>query len=345
MFQTLLQSLRIDRATFQAAGIALVLAAPVYYTLEAILGFVERALPTRTAPPEVELPAVAAPRLELPLEAEPPAVGPVPILRVADVSGTLRTAEGAPVRNEIVELQSGFRGERYAARSNWRGYFSIPDVAVGRAYQVRVDSEGRYRELTEAVDVPGGGLQLDLVLEPLARTVLTGRMVDPGGAPVPGRTVVVLSSDDPGYALSVTGDDRGRFRVEDAPPGRIRFTAHTLSRLSMRGPLLTPGNEAEVTLVLDDGKHELWGRVVEDRGVPVPGASLKLSWAYGQGEVVSRSTRTAITGPDGEFRFAALASGPHQLEVRARGYEKAREIVEVSWDSGDVELRLRPRGH
>lgn len=322
---------------------ALALAAPVYYTLEATFGFVDQVLSTLEAPPEVELPAVASARVGLPHEAESAAAEPAPALPVADVFGTLRTTEGSPVPNEIVELRSSSHAERYAGRSDWRGRFSIPDVAVGGAYQLHIDSGGRYRDLAEVVDVPGDGLQLDLVLDPLARAVLAGRMVDPDGAPVPGRTVVAVANDDPRDALLVTGDDRGRFRVEDAPTGRITFTARTQSRLRVSGPLVTPGAEAEVTLVLDDGAYELRGRVVEDRGVPVPGATLRLSWAYRQDGVFSRSTRTAVTGPDGRFRFSALASGPHQLEVRARGYEKAREIFEVSWNSGDVELRLRPR--
>jgi hypothetical protein len=335
----------VDRATLQAAGFSLLLAAPVYYTLEAVVVFVDRALFTLEAPPEVEPPPVAAVPVELRVEAEPLAAEPVRALPVAHVSGALRTAEGLPVPNGTVELRSRSHTQRYVGTSDWRGRFSIPDVAVEGGYRLNIDTEGRYRELTRVVDVPGDGLQLDLVLDPLARAVLVGRMVDPDGAPLPGRTIVVQAGGDSSDAILVTGDGRGRFRVEDVPTGRVTFVARTRSRQRVRGPLLTPGSEAEVTLVLAEGDHELWGRVVEDRGEPVPGANLKLSWSARREGLVFRATRTAVSGADGRFRFSALASGPHQLEAHARGYERAREIFEVSWNAGEIELRLRPRSH
>jgi hypothetical protein len=49
-----------------------------------------------------------------------------------------------------------------------------------------------------------------------------------------------------------------------------------------------------------------------------------------------------VTDPSGSFRFTDLGPGPHQLAVRADGYEEALETYGVFWNSGDVELRLRP---
>jgi len=318
------------------------LAAPVYYTLEAAVGLLDRATPIAEAPAEVEVPPVAGAPVERPVEAEPSTVdSPPPVPSVAQVSGSLRAAHGVPVPNGRVELRS--HAERYAATSNARGHFSIPRVEVGGGYELSVDTEGRYRDLRAVVDVLDDGLQLDLLLEPLARAVVVGRMIDPDGAPLPGRTVTVRVGDDRNDALHVTGDARGRFRVDDAPTGRLAFLARTRSRLEIQGPLLHPGDEVEVTLVLDEGDHELRGRVVEDHGAPVPGANLKLSWIDREGDLPSRSTRTTVTAPDGSFRFSALASGPHQLEVSARGYERARETIEVPWNAGETELRLRPR--
>ena len=86
--------MNVDRATFKAAAITLALAAPVYYTLEAIFVFGDRVLLALEAPPEdgrVGLPAVAAARVELSLE--PPAAEPARTLPVAE---TLPAAENEP---------------------------------------------------------------------------------------------------------------------------------------------------------------------------------------------------------------------------------------------------------
>jgi hypothetical protein len=333
-----------DRATLQAALITLALAFPVGYLVETIFIAGARVLAALEAPAAEDAP-VALAAVETAPAIEPPAPDPVDAVDAvprALVSGTLQTADGTPVRNEIVELESESHPERYAAISDWRGRFSIPGVAVGAAYALQVDSEGRYHELAEVVDVPNDGLQLELVLAPHARANLSGRMVDPDGVAIPNRTLLVEASHEPGYSLLVTGDERGRFRVERAPTGRLSFTTRTLPLFRVRGPLLTPGADAEITLVLDAGEHELGGRLVGERGVPVAGATLKLSWSYRQGDTLASSTRTAVSGPDGDFRFGNLGAGPHLLAVHARGYEQARETFSVYWNSSDVELRLRP---
>jgi hypothetical protein len=243
-----------------------------------------------------------------------------------------------------VELASPALELRYSATSNPLGRFAIRDVVAGADYAVRVASEGRYRDYAEdGILVAADGAVLELVLEPLARAHLVGRMVDADGTPIAGRTLLLEASHGAAQLL-VTGDERGRFRVEDAPTGRLTFTTQSIPHLKVRGPLLEPGAEQEVLVVLDAGGHELGGRVVGDRDAPIRGAQLKLSWLHKQGGAISSSARTAVTDADGGFRFTDLGPGPHQLAVRAEGYEEARETYGVSWNSRDVELRLSPAG-
>jgi len=332
---------KLDRPTLLAALVTLVLAAPVYLLLEWVIMHANRALETQLAaePPSSPPPVTAAPDVAL---APAPAAAPVEGLPVASVTGLLHTADGTPVPAEVVELESRALERRHEGISDARGRFSIPDVSLGFDYEVRVASDGRHRGFVRSgVQVPPEGLTLDLILEPLAGASLTGRMVDAEGAPLPGRSLLLQASDQPGEILHVTGDDRGHFRVEDAPTGRLTFTTRTLPHLEVQGPQLAPASDVDVVLVLDEGIHMLSGRVVGNRGETVAGAQLKLSWSHRNGDSLSSSTRTAVTDAVGAFFFTDLGPGPHQLVASAEGYHEAQKSYDVSWDTGEVELRLR----
>jgi hypothetical protein len=337
--------LTIDRATVQAALITLALAWPVHQGVDFVLRPVLERLPWLAAPPSSSLPPVAAapaPRIEV--AALAPVAEPAPPLPAARVDGTLRTGDGTPVPGETVVLESGALGARYFATSDARGRFAIPDVRLGFDYEVRVPTEGRYGALVRSgVNVPPEGATLELVLEPIARARLAGRMVDVDGVAIPQRTLLLEASHVPGLMLHITGDDRGYFRVDEAPTGRLTFTTRSIPHLKVRGPLLSPDEDADLRVVLDEGEYELGGRVVGDHGAPVVGAQLKLSWSHKEAGSISSSSRTAVTGGLGDFRFFDLGRGSHELVVRAAGYHDARETVDVFWNAGYVELRLRPR--
>jgi hypothetical protein len=336
---------RIDRPTRIAAAVTLAAALPVHCLLYGLAFVAQQVLSVPQEIPQTALPPVAArgapaPEPEIAPTPAPPVEYAEP---VAQVVGTLRTQDGTPVPGETVELESWALEASYFGTSDARGHFSVPNVALGSDYEARVVSEGRYRSYAQgSVTVPAEGLTLDLVLEPIAGARLAGRMVDADGLPIPFRSLLLQASHTSSLVLDITGDDRGQFLVENAPTGQLTFSTRTVPHIKVRGPLLTPASEADVLLVLDEGSHELGGWVVGDRDLPVAGAQLKLSWSLKQGGSISSSSRTAVTDPTGAFRFTDLGPGPHRLAVRADGYEDAFETYGVFWNTGDVELRLRP---
>jgi hypothetical protein len=105
---------------------------------------------------------------------------------------------------------------------------------------------------------------------------------------------------------------------------------------------LLDGGDTETTLVLDWGDRTLAGRVLDDRGDPVGGAKLSLSWSNTNGDMQSTSRRTAQTDSTGIFRFTQLGPGEHLLDVRASGYHALQEYYDVGRDSADVAVRLDP---
>jgi hypothetical protein len=97
-----------------------------------------------------------------------------------------------------------------------------------------------------------------------------------------------------------------------------------------------------VSLILDWGAQVMAGEVVDDRGDPVAGAEVFLTWSNTNGEVRSTSRRQTRTEPTGSFRFMALGPGEHRLEVRAPGYRTTQERHDVGAYASDVQVRLEP---
>jgi hypothetical protein len=84
------------------------------------------------------------------------------------------------------------------------------------------------------------------------------------------------------------------------------------------------------------------GKVLDDRGDPVGGGQLSLSWSNTKGEMQSTSSRATQTDLAGFFRFAQLGPGEHLLDVRASGYRVFTGYYIVGSDSAEVEVRLEP---
>jgi hypothetical protein len=224
------------------------------------------------------------------------------------------------------------------------GSFSFADVEIGANYQLSVIAPVPFRDYSErGIRVTEDGLSLEIVLESLDTGRLTGRMVDVEGNPLPGfRLWLVGASARSG--LPVSADERGYFELEEAPAGSLRFDTRVSPRLLVSGLTLRAGGEADVLLVLDSGEQELAGKVLDDRGDPVAGAQVSLSWSHASGGLQSTSQRATGTDPSGVFRFSQLGPGEHLLEVRAAGYRTVQEYRDADRYAAEVELRLEPDG-
>ena len=129
-------------------------------------------------------------------------------------------------------------------------------------------------------------------------------------------------------------------RAEPSCSAALYIQAASFPRLAIRGVTLQAGGERDVVLVLDSGEEELTGEVRGERGVPIAGAEVSLSWSHTSGKVRSSSRRTTRTNPDGWFRFQQLGPGQHHLTVRAPGYRSMEERYDVGGHAAEVEVRL-----
>jgi protocatechuate 3,4-dioxygenase beta subunit len=259
------------------------------------------------------------------------------------VSGTLTTERGDPIEGEMIRLQSALLKVRYTAVTDRDGSFSIPDVEIGSDYSIRVLPEGPYGPYTDhGIAFSERDALLEIALEALGTGRLEGRMLDAEGDPLPGFSLWLQPSQNPANRVRVTADDRGDFVVEDAPEGQLLFITKSSPRLEVQGIELREGAEKEVDLVLDWGNHELMGSVLDDRGEPVAGAALTLTWSLHSGGTRSASKRRTVTDESGSFRFTQLGPGLHELDVSATGYDDAWERLESGPYAREAEIRLEP---
>lgn len=171
---------------------------------------------------------------------------------------------------------------------------------------------GRPAELPDTLGLP-------------AAARLLGRLIDVEGRPVSGATVSVEGWLDPEIPVRFRrggeSDDEGRWQVDALPPRAAVLFASVEGFAALRRSLeLAEGERRELgTLTLDRGTH-LAVSVVDERGVPVPGA------------VVAMPGRRASTGEDGLAALTDLAVDTDlALRVTATGFLASELVVEAPW--------------
>jgi hypothetical protein len=256
------------------------------------------------------------------------------------VSGVVRAADGTPVAGVSVQLQSSELGGNYRGTSGPDGRFTIADVRTGTDYRVTAIPGKAYRDYLQQPVAIAAGAFLDIALESLDTGRLTGRMVDAEGTPIGRFGLWLTSSDARAQPVQVVSDDGGSFSVDQAPAGQASCSTRSAPQLAVNGITIVPGETQDVLLVLDWGDLLIEGHVIDDRGSPVAGAQVALSWSSGEGGLSSSSSRTAVTDPGGLFRFTQLGPGPHQLSVGAPGRGGAPQRIEVAAGNRDVEVTV-----
>ena len=256
------------------------------------------------------------------------------------VSGSVKGRDGRPVPNATVSLRSERLRAAYSGVSDERGTFSIRDVKIAADYVLKVHSPGVYADYFDRFIAPTPeGLKLEIVLERLSAARLRGRMINADGDPISNFRLSLRSSQASQKALDLTSDDNGYFVVEEAPVGELTFSA---TGFVVRGLSLSSGSEGDVRLVLDRGEHVLRGSVLGDRGRPVAGARVDLSWLYESGGLSSGSSRRTRSDAGGSFEFTQLGPGLHTLEVHADGHPPTQVSYPIRRLSEEVEIRLEP---
>lgn len=227
-------------------------------------------------------------------------------------------------------------GEVVTAVTDSRGRFEVPALPGDR-----VDLEARRQGFAPTI-VPGvaiapGPGSADLGTLTLAPGVrIEGRVADALGRPLAGAGVWLTEADRlPNRALAETlrpqepaavSDEAGRFAIPDLTRGRM---VNVLLAREGFLPAWVPRVEAPpvkpLAVVLEPASR-IGGRVEDESGEPVPGASVRLRpGSLPQGTIGvelrrSENTLDIRSDRDGTFALAEVAPGKVTLEASAEGF-------------------------
>lgn len=261
----------------------------------------------------------------------------------AAVTGIVRTGTGLFVEGERVNLQSPSSRIALTSVSDAAGRFLFSEVPPGEDYRIHVHPLGNYKDfLSSPFTVAEGGLELEIVLEPLGAGVIQGRMVDAGGNPVPRITLWLTNAEAAAKSREISGDDEGRFIVEDVPAGELIFRTRSEPRFAVRGIELAAATAASAVIVLDVGPHEVAGSVVDGTGTPLAGIRAELSWQRKEGRLLSSSLRRTRTDEAGRFRFSGVGEGPHRLSLSGQGYRSVHRGCDVGREGPLPPIEMTP---
>jgi hypothetical protein len=221
---------------------------------------------------------------------------------------------------------------------------SAPDLAAASA------TEAESVQFLDGADPASASTSADLAAaHPVCTTTLRARVVDARGRPIPRARVAI---DFPPAAGETAGDGTVEIALElvrrgGPRPVHLRVSAAGRARLALSIDLEEDAVVDAGDLVLAPGAT-LRGRVLDDRGGPFAGASVRASddlelyraWKL---HGPTRSSAEATSGPDGRFVLEGLPLGPVRVWAGSdETFWSASDAVEAGGARGEeVVLRLQ----
>lgn len=275
-------------------------------------------------------------------------LGSTPLARGGDVpvysvEGFVVDSTGAPIADaEVRFAPDRERPEStLTALSDADGSFSIEVPRAGASGRLAIEKEGYATTLLDRVPP----LSRRVAVGPLALlrpVTLEGLVTNRDGEPIAGTRITISLDPDELFAtrapvVEVDSGADGSFAIADLPPARVlaQFEARGHAAISewvdLRGA--SGGARFEVKL---GAREPLRGKVVDETGVPIAGATVERTGAFFG--AVARAT----AGDDGRFELAATNAENERFVVRARG--RAPQTVDSSrLTSAPITLPFGPR--
>jgi hypothetical protein len=169
---------------------------------------------------------------------------------------------------------------------------------------------------------------------PGARIAVAGRILDAEGSPVAGSAVRVRSESRPSWDWVTTSGSDGSFRVEGVAAGKVQVAAQDVEAGYVESAPMDANEARQVVLVLDR-TVEIAGVVLDERGAPIPRATVKCTGKSGAPD------RVVIADEDGRFTMRRAARSIDRVTVWARGFEATTIAAGAASDATQRSVRLR----
>jgi hypothetical protein len=202
------------------------------------------------------------------------------------LSGVVTDAyTGKPVPGAIVSTVDS------TATTNGDGRFSVDDITAPNLTISRED----YESTQVAVTAPDERIEVELRPTFVEGTVRNKRTGEPIG------NVTVTATGSAGATVSAQTDQEGHYRIDNLPPDATITVAYEGFTVTSK-PI-----GRNVKLDFEIRPDVLSGRITDEAGQPIEGA------------VVSIDIASAVTGPDGTYRIAAVPESG-TVTVKKAGY-------------------------
>lgn len=254
----------------------------------------------------------------------------IELLPGASFRGRVVDEAGNPIAGAKVHASGLARGTETDAA----GQFMFGGAAPDESHGLTVTKAG-FQPTTTAASA--GGAPVEIVLRP--GLVLTVRVVGDRGEGLGGVRVGVQSDsfrpmENRGYS-----DAQGRLRVADLPAKTIDVRADKAGFVSVHTEVDVPAQSGELVLVLRSGRT-IAGRVLDQKGLPIVGASVYCQATAADGELRTVGSRASS---DGEGRFAIRELPPEPCELRVHHHDfRQASLPAVAGSPTDLLVRMEP---
>jgi hypothetical protein len=263
-----------------------------------------------------------------------------PVEAWTSVKGRVSSGTGEPLPGRTVELRPQAAPRSYRTTTDRRGQYAFPVVEAPADYRLIVFGGADHEDYQQAVHVTTDMSELDVVAEAYEFGHVTGQLVNLSGEAVPDFELVLRNTASLRPNTLVSTDEDGNFEIPAAPAGALVVASQSTPSILVEGLELKSGHKLHLPLVLDWGRHEIRGVVVDARGKPVPASRVVMQWSHQSDGITTKTTRRTAADTQGHFAFSNLGPGPHSLQVEALGFPAVVIDHDVSRQGYDLTVRL-----
>jgi peroxiredoxin len=275
--------------------------------------------------------------------------------KAATIGGVLQSSDGQPLAGAIIKFSGvnpaspaerertliapNFHNERTDENGRWQCNHLPQDFSnlVFRVVQpdflpVTFGCEGSTAGGDGVVRLPAADLLAGTAVLVVGHGVtVSGLIVDSSGKPVPG-VGITLNHEWRNPAAVLQSDGAGRFKIPNLLPGGLALTLQAKGLEPQTLALAVTNPMPELKVAMRPGQI-FKGRVLDETGQPVAGASVQLDRVNLEPLEFDWS---ATTDSEGRFLWDSAPSGEHPYLITAEGYNLRSEPALVADDSEKI---------